>query len=76
MSAFVVRSGRTTALATRHFHTGLARAGGALNQPVPWNYLWKPGPYPETESAMNRYIIIWMLHQIFMYSDKVILAAG
>ena len=52
MSAFVVRSGRATALATRHFHTGLARAGGgAINQPVPWNYLWKPGPYPETESA-------------------------
>ena len=24
----------------------------------------------------NRYIITWMLHQIFIYSNKVILAAG
>ncbi len=51
MSAFVTRSGRVTGLMTRHFYTGPARAGEAMNQPVPWNYLWKPGPYPETESA-------------------------
>ena len=25
---------------------------------------------------MNRYIITWMLHQILMYSNKAILAAG
>ena len=24
----------------------------------------------------NRYIITWMMHQIFMYSDKVMLVAG
>jgi len=22
-----------------------------MNSPAPWNYLWKPGPYPETEEA-------------------------
>ena len=26
--------------------------------------------------VINRYIITWMLHQIFTYSDKVMLAAG
>ena len=39
----------------------------------------KPHP-PHTPSLFkcnkNRYIITWMLHQIFMYYDKVILAAG
>ena len=25
---------------------------------------------------LNRYIITWMLHHIFMYSNKVILATG
>ena len=27
-------------------------------------------------SLVNRYMITWMLHQIFMYSDKGMLAAG
>ena len=27
-------------------------------------------------SCFNEYIITWMLHQIFMYSDKIMLAAG
>ena len=23
----------------------------------PWNYLWKPGPYPETEEGMLKVIL-------------------
>ena len=30
----------------------------------------------EVEWNKNRYIITWMLHHIFMYSDKMMLAAG
>ena len=29
-------------------------AGG----PKPWNYLWKPGPYPETEEGMLNLILV------------------
>ena len=30
----------------------------------------------EMLNCQNRYNITWMLHQIFMYSDKLMLAAG
>ena len=30
---------------------------------------------PENYNDVNHFIITWMLHQIFMYSDKVILEA-
>ena len=33
-------------------------------------------PPKHSQSEDNRYIITCMLHQIFMYSDKVMLAAG
>jgi len=33
--------------ATASFHTMAVRRAG----PVPWNYLWKPGPVPRTEEA-------------------------
>ena len=56
MAALVARGGRVAKLATSSaniacLHTGSARLADAINQPVPWNYLWKPGPYPETEDA-------------------------
>eukprot|EP00088_Acartia_fossae_P012375 TRINITY_DN16378_c0_g1_i1.p1 TRINITY_DN16378_c0_g1~~TRINITY_DN16378_c0_g1_i1.p1 ORF type:complete len:195 (+),score=46.77 TRINITY_DN16378_c0_g1_i1:30-587(+) len=42
----------------RHLQTGPARLGG----PLPWNYLWKPGPYPENEdqrlAAAKKYGLI------------------
>ena len=32
--------------------------------------------FPFNQEGNNRFIITWMLHQIFLYSDKVMLAAG
>jgi len=59
MAALVARGGRVVKLVNSTtstaniacLHTGSARLADAINQPVPWNYLWKPGPYPETEDA-------------------------
>ena len=34
------------------------------------------GFYGGKVRSTNRYFITWILHQIFMYSDKVMLAAG
>ena len=59
MAALVARGGRVAKLVNSTtstaniacLHTGSARLADAINQPVPWNYLWKPGPYPETEDA-------------------------
>jgi len=40
------------------FHTMVVRRAG----PLPWNYLWKPGPYPDTEekrvAAARKYGLI------------------
>eukprot|EP00088_Acartia_fossae_P025998 TRINITY_DN2676_c0_g1_i1.p1 TRINITY_DN2676_c0_g1~~TRINITY_DN2676_c0_g1_i1.p1 ORF type:complete len:188 (+),score=40.95 TRINITY_DN2676_c0_g1_i1:50-613(+) len=40
-------------LMVRALSTSAARLGGVdkLNQPVPWNYLWKPGPVPPTTDS-------------------------
>ncbi|XP_023330746.1 NADH dehydrogenase [ubiquinone] 1 beta subcomplex subunit 8, mitochondrial [Eurytemora carolleeae] len=40
---------RTLVQGKANFHTmSVVRAAGS---PPPWNYLWKPGPYPESEDA-------------------------
>ena len=42
-----------------------------LNMPC-WQ-IWQGNPKKDKE---NEYIITWILHQIFMYSNKVKLVAG
>eukprot|EP00088_Acartia_fossae_P009847 TRINITY_DN14838_c0_g1_i1.p1 TRINITY_DN14838_c0_g1~~TRINITY_DN14838_c0_g1_i1.p1 ORF type:complete len:184 (+),score=37.35 TRINITY_DN14838_c0_g1_i1:28-579(+) len=46
MAGLVKLSKLTPAASKAAFSTMTARMGAS---PAPWNYLWKPGPYPETE---------------------------
>jgi len=43
----------------------------AAGSPPPWNYLWKPGPYPESEDAKmkaaKKYGLLYEV-DLFMYS--------
>ena len=33
------------------FASLVKRSMAGASSPKPWNYLWKPGPYPETEEG-------------------------